>query len=299
MDRIKKRFIGRIYKALRSQIKAFQFDAHYGLEFAQRRLTVQQLNTQIGKPIMDLYVSAGRLAAGKTKLTVREQKSKNTSIVIDPALYAKMVASKKEQQKALTMGRNEVITSEIRRYFQQHLFDKVVLPISETTQDIILKAIIKGQNEGWSVSRILTEIGRTDISRMRARRIVRTETVRATNFGALLSAFNEPFEMTKEWVAVNDNRTRHTHYNIDGQVRDLTKPFSNGLMFPGDPNGSAAEVISCRCSLAFRAKKDARGNLIPKPVPASAGGGVSVMNSLVDVLLGLAISNLIENAFEQ
>lgn len=26
------------------------------------------------------------------------------------------------------------------------------------------------------------------------------------------------------------------------------KKFSNGLMFPGDPNGGAAEVVNCRCT---------------------------------------------------
>jgi uncharacterized protein with gpF-like domain len=274
LNRMEKRFIAKVYKALRVQISSFIRDAHYGLDFAQRRLSVQAFNTQIGPVIMQMYITAALMSSKRTRATVREQ-------------------------KALTMGKNEILTAEVTRYFNQHLFDKVVLPISETTKDIILKKIIKGQEEGWSVSRIVTEIGKTDITRTRARTIVRTETIRAVGLGSLLSAWNEPFQMTKEWVAVKDNRTRHTHYNIDGQKRDLEKPFSNGLMFPGDPNGSAEETINCRCALAFEAKRDTRGRLIPKPVPIQAGGSTGFQSSLIDILLGRGLGNLIENFFEE
>jgi uncharacterized protein with gpF-like domain len=274
LNRMEKRFIAKVYKALRVQISSFIRDAHYGLDFAQRRLSVQAFNTQIGHIIMQMYITAALMSSKRTRATVRDQ-------------------------KALTMGKNEVLTAEVTRYFNQHLFDKVVLPISETTKDIILKKIIKGQEEGWSVSRILTEIGKTDITRTRARTIVRTETIRAVGLGSLLSAWNEPFQMTKEWVAVKDNRTRHTHYNIDGQKRDLEKPFSNGLMFPGDPNGSAEETINCRCALAFEAKRDTRGRLVPKVRPAAAGGSTGFQSSLIDILLGIGLGNLIENFFEE
>lgn len=270
LKRMEERFVGKIYKALRTVINQFIFDSHYGLDYAKSRLTTQLLNSHIAKPVMDIYLTAGLMNQRRTRSTIREQ-------------------------KALTMGRNEVLTQEIRRYFNEHLFDKVVLPISETTKEIILRAVTKGQEEGWSVSRIVTEIGKTDITRNRARKIVRTETVRAANFGALLSAWNEPFLMTKEWISTHDNRVRHSHDLIDGQKRDLTEPFSNGLMFPGDPNGPAGETINCRCALGFEAKRDARGKLIPKEPD---NGGVSVGRSLVDALIGLGISQLIENFIE-
>ena len=35
---------------------------------------------------------------------------------------------------------------------------------------------------------------------------------------------------------------------------DVEEKFSNGLMYPGDPNGMAKEVVNCRCALLQRAK---------------------------------------------
>ena len=41
---------------------------------------------------------------------------------------------------------------------------------------------------------------------------------------------------------------------MDGQIRELDDTFSNGLQYPGDPDGPAGEVINCRCALLQRAK---------------------------------------------
>lgn len=41
---------------------------------------------------------------------------------------------------------------------------------------------------------------------------------------------------------------------VDGEIREIDEKFSNGLMFPGDPSGGAAEVVNCRCSLLERAR---------------------------------------------
>lgn len=61
-------------------------------------------------------------------------------------------------------------------------------------------------------------------------------------------------DIVKQWDAVLDGRTRDSHRRVDGEIRELEEKFSNGLMFPGDPSGSAAEVINCRCTSNTRAK---------------------------------------------
>lgn len=60
--------------------------------------------------------------------------------------------------------------------------------------------------------------------------------------------------IVKQWDATLDSRTRDSHMRVDGEIRELDEPFSNGLMYPGDPSGDAAEVVNCRCALLQRAK---------------------------------------------
>ena len=56
-------------------------------------------------------------------------------------------------------------------------------------------------------------------------------------------------EVRKRWVATLDSRTRPTHRQLDGEAADVEGKFPNGCRFPGDPQGPAAEVWNCRCTL--------------------------------------------------
>ena len=59
-------------------------------------------------------------------------------------------------------------------------------------------------------------------------------------------------DLKREWMATLDNRTRHAHAMLDGQVADIDKPFKiDGyeIMFPGDKNAPGYLVYNCRCTL--------------------------------------------------
>lgn len=83
-------------------------------------------------------------------------------------------------------------------------------------------------------------------------RIARTEVTRAENasrFEAFKHAEKLGIEQKKVWIATGDNRTRESHQRVNGEMVDLDKPFSNGLMYPGDPAGDTKEVMNCRCAM--------------------------------------------------
>lgn len=83
-----------------------------------------------------------------------------------------------------------------------------------------------------------------------ALRIAQTEQTRVMNSArqkSMQHAENKGLEMSKVWVASLDDRTRSSHRSIDGEKQPLDKPYSNGLMFPGDQTGEASETINCRC----------------------------------------------------
>ena len=88
-------------------------------------------------------------------------------------------------------------------------------------------------------------------------RIARTEGHRiqtTATMDAMESAKEKGADVVKQWDATLDGRTRESHSQIDGEIRELDEPFSNGLMYPGDPDGDAAEVVNCRCALLQRAR---------------------------------------------
>lgn len=88
-------------------------------------------------------------------------------------------------------------------------------------------------------------------------RITRTEAHRISQqaaYDALKKAKDNGADVVKQWDVTLDKRTRPSHARVDGEIRELDEPFSNGLMKPGDPRGRAAEVINCRCQLLQRAR---------------------------------------------
>lgn len=90
--------------------------------------------------------------------------------------------------------------------------------------------------------------------------VARTETQGAVNAGSLAGAGQQEIDtgrpMMKRWLAVDQpDRTRPAHLAADGQEVPVRSPFLVGgeqLQYPGDPSGSAGNVIQCRCSMTFR-----------------------------------------------
>lgn len=80
--------------------------------------------------------------------------------------------------------------------------------------------------------------------------IVRTEGGKLRNeaaYNTLLEAKKSGAEITKQWEAVLDSKTRDSHKSISGEIRELEEPFSNGLLYPCQQGSNASEVINCRC----------------------------------------------------
>jgi len=127
--------------------------------------------------------------------------------------------------------------------------------INRTLQKKVFDVIAEITQAGGTITDIAAGI-KEEIRNMfnnaatRSRLIARTETVGAVNGGSLIYYQNEGVEK-KEWLTANDEFVRESHARCQGQgAIDLDKPFKNGLMYPGDQNGGAAEVCNCRCTIA-------------------------------------------------
>lgn len=122
----------------------------------------------------------------------------------------------------------------------------------------ITQEISRGIASGLPYSDIARNINNVSSSGLyNAKRIARTEGHRiqqTSSRDAQYAAKKKGCDVVKQWDASLDGRTRDSHARVDGEIRELDEEFSNGLMFPGDPSGSAAEVINCRCTSNTRAR---------------------------------------------
>lgn len=131
-----------------------------------------------------------------------------------------------------------------------------VTQISKTTEDQIRSAINDGVAEGVGTAGIASNIRSRApvIAGVRSLVIARTEVHSASQWAQVTAIKDTGLVLRKEWVSAADERTRIDHADANGQIVGPDESFEVGgeeLAFPGDPSGSAENIINCRCVLNF------------------------------------------------
>lgn len=157
----------------------------------------------------------------------------------------------------------------------------LVSQMTQTTKAKLQEIVSRGILEGKSVDDIVKEImsdEETGYSLMRAKRIVRTEVMRSSNYVAMMAADAHDFYVDKIWISSHDNRTRriprdmYDHWDMNGKVVHWEEDFvSLGKKgdtvlagYPGDPTAPKGFTINCRCTVGFIGRRDENGRLIRK-----------------------------------
>jgi len=152
-----------------------------------------------------------------------------------------------------------------------------VTQINEYTKEVIRNLLLSAKTEGLTIRETAAKIMSGEnysFAMWRALRIARTELTKVTNAGKLKLNDKSRYELVNIWVSATDERTRGfakpkidrpNHWAMRGEQAGEGGVFSNGLKFPGDPDGPAAEVVNCRCSLASDLRRDANGRAIVRP----------------------------------
>lgn len=146
------------------------------------------------------------------------------------------------------------ISFDIRAPTSQAILDAVAARIQGTItsaiEEQITEAIQDGYANGYSVDRVSRNIvTATDkISKVRADMLARTDLNALSNAGSLLGATTADAASTKTWLATEDERTRETHSDADGQTVPINDVFTVGgesAQYPGDPDLSWEESANC------------------------------------------------------
>lgn len=113
----------------------------------------------------------------------------------------------------------------------------------------ILQGILQGESIPKIAQRLQNVCGSNRAVAIRNARTMITASQNSGRIAGFRQAERDGVIMKKVWIATEDSRTRKSHLSINNEMQDNNKPFSNGLMFPGDWSGRPEEVYNCRCTL--------------------------------------------------
>jgi len=140
--------------------------------------------------------------------------------------------------------------------------------ILDTTGKQLTDIIISGQRQGESTPQIMRRLVNRvpQLAATRAKIIAETEVHSAAQFGAYNAALRSTRLLLKTWNTTEDDLVRDfrqgggfSHRLMQGVQKPLdiafAVPHSRGgtesLRFPGDPEGSAGNIINCRCAVSY------------------------------------------------
>lgn len=131
-----------------------------------------------------------------------------------------------------------------------------ITEITSTTGKDIRRIVADAREEGLSerdTARLIREVAPSK-SASRAQTIARTE-AHGSSQGISLDVANQTdIPMNKVWLSDQRESAREEHLDINGQKRPLNQPFDvtgEQLAYPGDPSGSAENVINCVCVIGY------------------------------------------------
>lgn len=251
-DRLLKMFRPRVERALRAQVKFFT-DAYKEHPYVTPDIIPSSI---ILKSLKQLHITAGL----------------NGAKMADKSIHRQTKKADGDQESTWIWVINE--------YLKQNGLTNLSVEITDTLKKQIMKVLIQGNTEGWGIDKMVSYLNDASFPRWMAVRIVRTETNKAANTGAMVAAASSNVEIDKKWNSAQDNRTRriprnqYDHLFMNGVKVGYDERFTvpstktvDAMLYPGDPSASAGNLCNCRCMVSFEARRDENDQLIPITKP--------------------------------
>ena len=206
---------------------------------------VNKLNSQFVTQVGNLYMQTGKIFNNKVIQSIEEKKI--------------AIPETKSPEDEFWLAFNNWATTQAAQK---------VVRMQKTSKNILANIISKGLEEGESnreISKRILQTGKIS-NPHRARVIARNETHTATVKSMDETIKSTRIEMMREWISAKDDRTRtrlrgnaFEHFmqfpaGPDGEKTTMDGKFTGtgeALSFPGDPSGSAANTILCRCVVGY------------------------------------------------
>jgi SPP1 gp7 family putative phage head morphogenesis protein len=236
LERELARFFDRLGKQVQSNLEEYWSD----------HLLQGQINL-ISKPIME--------AQAEYYLILQKYNRREYRLGIQEAERLVKLANKNYSFKAVKPRLNKRFDLfATLRGAEEDLLERVFLASQATLNrvDTSIKTLL---TEGYQSGKGINYVSNLLVKRFdqlqtwEAQRIARTEIHNSHNT-AVMDTYNEYGVEYTMWISADDERTRESHLEINGEIIRLGDTYSNGLRFPGDTDGPIEEWINCRCSNA-------------------------------------------------
>lgn len=176
----------------------------------------------------DFLLAASLFVANESEkqaefITQTNEKDINNAFAVGATLYLDQVnrAANEGNQKEVERLRNnqkQIIARDAK---------KEIIRKGKSRSNLIAEQVV-GLTESWS----------------------RQKEAELINDAELITTQSKVIKLEKSWSSILDSRTRENHVIADGQTVGIKESFIVGgeaLQFPRDPNGSAANIMRCRC----------------------------------------------------
>lgn len=150
--------------------------------------------------------------------------------------------------------RTSIFEMTVADWIEKHSTEQIT-NISAFTQEKVRSVLLESVSEGLgaqAIGRKIEEALGGEFARNRADTIARTEVHQSFNVAGQEAAKATGLDLEKKWLSINDDRTRDSHKAVNAEVVGMDEKFKVGsskLLYPGDPEGEAGEVINCRCGI--------------------------------------------------
>jgi hypothetical protein len=235
----------------RGIVLAHALRAHAALEIASRRLVLQVLK-RLADGLFELTATTnGGEASARIYLATHGEPAVRVALQRIHAVSAGQFAEPTFGENPIRFGDEiERWRTAFFRYSQTQSFTSAKT-ISNTVLGHYQKALIDWQASGEGLDVLRRRLQTSIVSPSHAATVARTEVHNAASYSVDSAVRLTHTDLAeKEWGATEDDRTRPTHSDANGQRVPVNSAFDvggAGMDRPGDPSGPAEEVINCRC----------------------------------------------------
>jgi len=212
-------------------------------EFKDKSQTKDNIDRIIARVTFDLTVENGKIRVinqtffdKAAELGIRQTLSEISDLSGEELTNATEMAQRRPAVKASLLKSSQRITK-----------------VNAATQSKVAEHLRRGLDAGEGLNELTARIRQTlGSNRARALSIARTQTAGAVGTGRHAGMHHAGVEL-KSWVTSGDDHVRPAHSEAGSRYAEgipLDVPFTVGgemLMYPGDPAGSAGNIINCRC----------------------------------------------------